>query len=297
MFRIGESRTHGLGWFAVCDIPADTPLLDEEVCIRMPLDLSKEDLGGEDYLEGIVSKLPEDERKSIVELHGDDLLDKLWMNGNPMIDFDKDPLGIGPRRELGIYLKCARLNHSCTPNACRASDKNSMSVVSQKNILAGEEITLSYLDDNLAVAAGREMQMRSKIRVGKTWEGCRCALCTGPTDLKEASDGRRRLLFAYREKLLQGLLTRAAMATEFLPMMREEGLPMTLMGTNATMKMMEVLHGIDMRSLSQDDMHRISFPKGAKVVLHKLRAKPELNGRTGSVVYPLNERTGRMAFL
>lgn len=172
-----------------------------------------------------------------------------------------------------------------------------MSVVSQKNILAGEEITLSYLDDNLAVAAGREMQMRSKIRVGKTWEGCRCALCTGPTDLKEASDGRRRLLFAYREKLLQGLLTRAAMATEFLPMMREEGLPMTLMGTNATMKMMEVLHGIDMRSLSQDDMHRISFPKGAKVVLHKLRAKPELNGRTGSVVYPLNERTGRMAFL
>ena len=87
------------------------------------------------------------------------------------------------------------------------------------------------------------------------------------------------------------------MATEFLPMMREEGLPMTLMGTNATMKMMEVLHGIDMRSLSQDDMHRISFPKGAKVVLHKLRAKPELNGRTGSVVYPLNERTGRMAFL
>ena len=43
-----------------------------------------------------------------------------------------------------------------------------MSVVSQKDIAADEEITISYMDDNFMVADKRELQMRSKICVGKT---------------------------------------------------------------------------------------------------------------------------------
>ena len=43
-----------------------------------------------------------------------------------------------------------------------------MSVVSQKYIAADEEITISYMDDNFMVVDKRELQMRSKICVGKT---------------------------------------------------------------------------------------------------------------------------------
>jgi len=68
---------------------------------------------------------------SLLALHGNSLVNKLCEKGSPSIDFEVDPLGIGPRKELGIYLKCARLNHSCQPNAVRVSDKfNLMRVAS-----------------------------------------------------------------------------------------------------------------------------------------------------------------------
>ena len=87
-------------------------------------------------------------------------MDKMWTNGHRLIDHDVDPLGVRPQKELGIYLKYAQLNHCCQPNAARASDKGDiMSVVSQKPIAAGEEITISYMDNNLAVTADRENQV------------------------------------------------------------------------------------------------------------------------------------------
>ena len=132
----------------------------------MPLDMWK-DAGGNKQAADLISKLPEDRRVSLLALCGDTSFDKVWMHRSPLVDHGADPLGIVPRNYLGIYLKCARLNLSCAPNAVRASDQgNVMSVVSQKNITAGEEITISYLDDNLAVATDREQQMRAKIGVG-----------------------------------------------------------------------------------------------------------------------------------
>jgi hypothetical protein len=297
MFRIGKSNTHGIGWFATRDIPAETSILDEEVCIRLPLDLSK-DSGDPNLVEKLVSELPPEQQTSILALDGEDLLDKVWMNGSPMIDFETDPLGVGPRKNIGIYLQCARLNHSCVPNAVRASDVgNIMSVVSQKDIAAGDEITISYMDDNLVPSHERERQMRFKIRVGKFWTGCRCTLCTGPASQKSASDIRRRTLFSYREKLLQGKLSKGELAEGFLPLMIAEGLPVTLMGMNATMKMIHMMHGIDMTTASRESVHSISFHIGYKVRLHKLKARPDLNGKTAIVQYPLNKKTGRVGIL
>jgi SET domain len=298
MFRIGQSSIHGMGWFATRNIPADTPIFDEQVCIRLPVDLSR-DSGDPNLLEEFVSKLPKDQETAFRSLEGNDLLDKVWMNGSPLIDFEKDPLGLGPRRDLGIYLQCARLNHSCIPNAVRASDKgNVMGVVAQKDILAGEEITISYMDDNLAPSEDRERQMRSKIRVGKYWTGCGCPLCSGSDEKKKkASDNRRRQLFVYRERLMQGTLSKMDLATEFLPLMAAEGLPATLMGMDATMKMMTVLSGIDFRGSSPDTANAYCFQKGVRVVMHKLQAKPELNGKMGTVAFPLNKITGRIGIL
>ncbi|KAL3939575.1 MAG: hypothetical protein SGBAC_005722 [Bacillariaceae sp.] len=297
MFRIAPSPIHGVGLFASRDIPADTPILDEQVCIRMPVDLTR-DSGDSNLLAEYVSKLSPDLQTSFLALDGEDLLDKLWMNGSPLMDFEKDPLGIGPRKDLGIYLLCARLNHSCIPNAVRASDKgNVMSVVSQKDIAAGEEITISYMDDNLTTSVARERQMRHKIRVGKMWESCCCPLCSGPKEVKDISDGRRLRLGAYRERLLAGRLSKKEVCTEFLPLMYEEGLPVSLMGHNACLKMMALMTGIDMSEASRDTIHSYSFSKGSRVVLHKLKAKPELNGKQGRVVLPLNKKTGRVGVL
>eukprot|EP00592_Proboscia_alata_P014790 CAMPEP_0194396790 /NCGR_PEP_ID=MMETSP0174-20130528/125184_1 /TAXON_ID=216777 /ORGANISM="Proboscia alata, Strain PI-D3" /LENGTH=53 /DNA_ID=CAMNT_0039192895 /DNA_START=658 /DNA_END=819 /DNA_ORIENTATION=- len=53
------------------------------------------------------------------------------------------------------------------------------------------------MDSNLAAAAARENQMRSKIRVGKFWEGYRYPLCTSPEEVKGVSDARRRRLSSY----------------------------------------------------------------------------------------------------
>ena len=125
MFCIGESGIHGRGWFATCDIPANTPIYDEEVSIQMHVDLSK-DSGDPKLLKELVSKLSENQQVSLLDLSGDNLLDKLWMNGSPMVVFDEDPFGLGPRRNLGIYLKCARLNHSCIPNAIQASETDNI---------------------------------------------------------------------------------------------------------------------------------------------------------------------------
>eukprot|EP00979_Chaetoceros_neogracilis_P005654 scaffold1035_cov265-Chaetoceros_neogracile.AAC.12 len=257
------------------------------------------DPSGLKLLQELVSNLSEDQRTSLLALDGISLLDKIWTNGHCLIDHDVDPLGVGTRKELGIYLKCARLNHCCQPNAARASDKDDiMSIVSQKPIAAGEEITISYMDDNLAVTADRESQMQSKIYVGKFWEGCRCHLCTSPEEVKKVSDARRRRLTYYRDELLQGTMSKEVLVTEFLSLMEVEGLPNSLMGTAATMKMVNLLFGIDMRTASQNTLDSISFDKGTRVVLHKLKARPELNGKTGFVVHPLNSKAnGRVGVL
>ena len=65
-----------------------------------------------------------------------------------LLDIKSDFYGTRRNGYLGIFLQCARLNHSCRPNVARAvGDDNVTSVVAQRNIHEGEEITISYLDD------------------------------------------------------------------------------------------------------------------------------------------------------
>ena len=296
MFHIGNGGIHGLGWFATVDIPANTTIFDEEVTIRLPLDLQKCSLDT-GTLEEQVARMPKDQREALLALFGKDLHENVWMNCTPLIDFTSDPLGLGARKEIGIYLKSARLNHSCIPNAVRASDKgNIMSVVSQKNIAAGEEITVSYLDDNFAVRDDRERELSTKIQVGRYWEKCLCTLCNGTESVRIASDIRRRKLFAYRRELLQGRLNPMVMMLEFLPLIQEEGLSISAMGPEANVEFCRMaLGGSGGLAAISDCADGTNFPcVGSKVVLHKLKAKPELNGQNGTVVYPLNKATGRV---
>jgi len=297
MFRIGTSPLHGVGWFATETIPSDTPIYDEPVSIRVPLDLTKQWID-EKHLDEVLSNLSDDDRAAIMNLSGDEPIHKLWMNGSPLIDHERDFLGNRPRKEMGIYLKCARLNHSCRPNAVRASDVgNSMSVVSQKEIKAGEEITISYMDDNFATLQDRHRQMISKIKVGHLWGSCQCNLCTGSEEMIHESDNRRRLLYAYRQQLLYGSMSAEMFVTIFLPLMAAEGLVPSLMGIEAVIKMANLMSGLNPSAMTRESINSMSFEAGTRCVLHKLKARPELNGQKGTVVYELDEGTGRVGIL
>jgi hypothetical protein len=293
MFRVGQSDKHGLGWIAAVNIACDTPILDEQVSIRFPFGITTS--SASELLDEAIAQLPRHHRDAFLDLHGKDPLEKLWLNCVQLISRN-DPLGTGPRSAVGVYLQCARLNHSCLPNAVRASEDNIMSVVAQKDIASGEEITISYLDDNFLTAIERNKQMCAKMHVGHTWEGCQCELCTGPERMRLASDQRRCLLFSMRAQLLHGTLSLHSLYEDFLPLMAKEGLSTTLMGVPASMKVMELL-GVDIAGSTTDELRAKFYTPGVKVILHKLRAKPELNGRTGTVMSGLNLETGRVGVL
>jgi hypothetical protein len=70
--------------------------------------------------------------------------------------------------------------------------------------------------------------------------------------------------------------------------MQEEGLPFCLMGNKAVMKMTHLLCGIDMEQCSPQNLHIICFKVGAPVILHKLKAKHQLNGIHGTGVHPFH---------
>jgi hypothetical protein len=294
MFRIGQSDKHGLGWIASVNIACDTPISDEKVSIRFPMNVTNSSAS---ELDEAIAQLPSDDRDAFLDLHGKDPMEKLLLNCVRLMDSKNDPFGIGPRNDIGVYFQCARLNHSCLPNAVRASDANIMSVVAQKDITAGEEITISYLDDNFLTAVERHKQMRGKMRVGHTWESCQCELCTSPEHMRLASDQRRRILFSMRAQLLNGKLGLHSLRNEFFPLMAKEGLLTTLMGVPASMKMMELLGFDNVAGSTTDELNALSYVPGVKVILHKLRTKPELNGQTGTVVSGLSLETGRVGVL
>ncbi|KAK0609578.1 hypothetical protein B0T17DRAFT_134101 [Bombardia bombarda] len=98
----------------------------------------------------------------------------------------------------GLYPEIARLNHACDPNAYPRFTKAdlAMSAVATRDILPGEEITISY------VPLGMPTPYRhsSLSNWGFT---CTCSLCTSPTSARQASDARRERLveifFSMRE--------------------------------------------------------------------------------------------------
>ena len=119
----------------------------------------------------------------------------------------------------------------------------------------------------------------------------------GPKNLLDASDDRRRQLYAYRERLLQGTLSREAFENKVFPLMALEGLPVPLMGMDATMQMVTLLGILDDNSMTREAADSACFQMGTRVVLHKLEARPELNGKIGTVVIQLNNSTGRVGVL
>ena len=284
MFRIAENGTHGVGWIATRDIAPDTPIFDEAAILTIP----HAHIDNHVLVDQALSKLSESDREVVLTLYGRSPVEKLYMNGTPLKDFTTDFMGRHRNGMMAIFPKHARLNHSCRPNAASVLESDGISsVVAQRPICAGEEITISYLDNNLQECASRNQDLISKRLRNDTStyaNGCRCALCTGNRQEILESDGRRKQLRVYRDLLLRDRLSYSVLV-DCISLMNDEGLYFALMGAPATLNMIELLGN---SGGDEDSFNRRLFMPGTRVCLHKLKAKPELNGQTGVVVRALD---------
>ncbi|RMD43811.1 hypothetical protein DV735_g1305, partial [Chaetothyriales sp. CBS 134920] len=92
----------------------------------------------------------------------------------------------------GVFPTIARLNHSCIPNAQgnfnRNVDEGSFTIHALREIAAGEEITVSYLHDELASHEERQHWLH---QVYGFW--CQCGICSGGDEAHRSHRRRERL--------------------------------------------------------------------------------------------------------
>ncbi|KAH8660018.1 hypothetical protein BX600DRAFT_438244 [Xylariales sp. PMI_506] len=90
------------------------------------------------------------------------------------------------QRTRAVFPTVARLNHACVPSAQGNFNAplESFTVHALRDIAPGEEITISYLHDELALGAARQ----ARLRQGYGFE-CACDICAGPG--RAASNSRR----------------------------------------------------------------------------------------------------------
>jgi hypothetical protein len=292
MFEVRSTADIGLGWFATQDIPPDTVIMDEDLMLRLPRSSAACNL------KKALSKLAPLEKEAFHSLSGDTDSDKLWQNCHPLIG-PADVLGVSERTEVGIYNQCSRINHSCRPNAVRASENDIMSVVSQKGIKTGQQITISYLTDNFQTVKARLHELRSKNEgapgLASCWDrGCRCEVCTASSEELKADDKRRNTLASLRARFLSEQGHGFETMNTMIKLMNDEGLYLSLMGMPALMKMITVTTHISVHATTPGEVHAATFIVGVRVKLHSLKAKPELNGRDGTVVLAFDAKSGRV---
>ncbi|KAK3680889.1 hypothetical protein B0T22DRAFT_474324 [Podospora appendiculata] len=93
---------------------------------------------------------------------------------------------VGERSYSVMYPGVARANHACRPNAIKPSNDaiSTALLVAIRDITAGEEITISYIEPLPSQAR--------KAKLLRTWGfTCTCSLCTSPPAEQAASDVRR----------------------------------------------------------------------------------------------------------
>ncbi|KAK0728850.1 hypothetical protein B0T26DRAFT_739060 [Lasiosphaeria miniovina] len=129
---------------------------------------------------------------------------------------------VNGRDAKGLYPEIARLNHACDPNAYGRFTKTdlALSAVATRDIVPGEEITISYLPLGMPTAY--------RARGLANWNfNCTCTLCSSPAAARAASDRRRERLVdilqaMYDEATEYGALVE--LTREFVDVVRTERL-------------------------------------------------------------------------
>ena len=140
-----------------------------------------------------LNKLPSETKRQIQELTvPDDVLQTcknvseliyLKCMGNSRRCHDKDRSGLYCHM---LSLKLALVNHSCVPNVTqgfrRSEDAFNVEVKAIQDILRGEEVTVSYLDEEFISEFGLNRENRREKLKSSLGFDCNCSFCTERPD-------------------------------------------------------------------------------------------------------------------
>ncbi|CZT24363.1 uncharacterized protein RCC_10088 [Ramularia collo-cygni] len=191
LFVLQDIPGKGKGLVASCDINPGILLISETPLFTTE---SLQDVSTiEQDLAQIVKGLSKDDQRAFLLLHNN-------FKGEPhpfsnIVRSNGYPLG--PSSDIGgIFPLVSRINHSCRPNAQHAwnEELKSMLVHAVREISAGEELTLSYL--NGGPSAQRKQILKDNFRFD-----CACELCCLSTSDLARSDDRLCRAQALDEKI------------------------------------------------------------------------------------------------
>jgi hypothetical protein len=140
---------------------------------------------------------------------------------------------------LCLFPSVSRINHACQPNALArfVSKKLSMEVKAKRDIVAGEEINISYGRVDLTREERQELY-----RDGWHFE-CTCSLCMASHDEVRASD-ERRVRFARLKQMLQNLTAETYNAKQIVEWEKE---------------IMSIAHSEGLEVLLAEDYERLAY--------------------------------------
>ncbi|CAD6578124.1 MAG: hypothetical protein ASARMPRED_008537 [Alectoria sarmentosa] len=181
MYTIKSALGKGQGMFAVQKIQAGVRILDDEVLFSIRNSTVNEGIG--ERISVSLGNLPPEQQQQFETLHCPD--HPTW---TPLVSrflancFEMRPPG------SGIFLKAARINHSCCPNAFFSWNSNLQRVTihAMVDIPAGDEITISYIFPFFSLET-RQAVFREHYAFG-----CDCPACNLETLAGQSGERRRK---------------------------------------------------------------------------------------------------------
>ncbi|GAP89583.1 putative lysine methyltransferase protein [Rosellinia necatrix] len=217
-FRAEQIPGKGVG------LRADRPIAKGEVLlVRAPTLVAQVDALGElepgtrDQMYAVaMARLPRARRDAFLAQMGRDVHAKIDINSFQLYVHGAGEKGTS---HLTCYPDVARLNHDCRPNVHYRITNATITALAARDILSGEELTVSYIDVFL-------LSRQRKERIRSWGFECACALCQGPKNETVASDKRLRRIAQLKEDLnnFKEVKVTAETGAEYTALHEEEGL-------------------------------------------------------------------------
>ena len=266
-WSIVDLPNKGKGVVADIDMKAGSLLLAEPALIKLPPAEQNKRKKYRKIIIELVQALGQEEKRSFFDLAN------TYPDMSPYLAIVKTnamPLGSGSDK-CGIFPQASRFNHSCVSNAgyswCEKKDVEN--IILLKDVVKGDEITVSYLGDEQWMLSRSERQHHLKNNVGFE---CACNLCSADEDTVQASDKRRQELKQLESDMAGGeyIVLRPAQALQrvkrMLELYEEE--------RESSARIIRVYDDAFLICVAQSDFARASaFAK--KVVAEKIRYQGE----------------------
>jgi hypothetical protein len=189
IYNVYSSQGKGLGVFAAHDLDTGEFIIREQPALKI---IPPEFVKGSGYPMGAITELVRNGFEALSTAEQDEIM-SLAYYATAAEEATMDRLGIIFRnnaynsgKEVGLFPKIARINHSCRPNASYywSDALNKRIVYTTRKLKKGEEIFVSYI----SLLLTQEDRQRQLDRYGFK---CTCDACAQEHAAKEASDNRR----------------------------------------------------------------------------------------------------------